>query len=82
MAERLSDILQGREANCLLPFLWMRDGHHDELPALVRQVYDSGARAFCVESRPHEQFCHQEWWDDGCGACRGPTLGHAGVDSG
>lgn len=48
----------------MLPFLWMHEGHRNELPGLVQQVYDSGARAFCVESRPHEQFCRQEWWDD------------------
>ena len=61
---RLQDILAGREGNHLLPFLWMHEGHRDELPDLVRQVYESGARAFCVESRPHEQFGRQGWWDD------------------
>ncbi|MBR0463124.1 MAG: glycosyl transferase family 2 [Clostridia bacterium] len=61
---RLQDVLTGGEDNHLLPFLWMHDGHHDELPDLVRQVWESGARALCVESRPHEQFCRQGWWDD------------------
>ena len=64
MDKRLNDILNGREGNHLLPFLWMREGHHDELPALIQTVYDSGARAFCVESRRHESFCEQRWWDD------------------
>lgn len=64
MDSHLTEVLDGREENYLLPFLWMHDGHHDELPALVDAVYQSGARAFCVESRPHEHFCEQEWWDD------------------
>lgn len=64
MDQRLNDIINGKEGNHLLPFLWMHDGHHDELPALVQQVYDSGARALCVESRPHEGFGEQSWWDD------------------
>ena len=64
MDARLNDILNGREGNHLLPFLWMHEGRRDELPTLVRQVYDSGARAFCVESRPHEGFCGPEWWGD------------------
>ena len=64
MDQKLKEVLEGREGNHLLPFLWMHDGHHDELAGLVGQVYDSGARAFCVESRPHEHFCEQEWWDD------------------
>ena len=64
MDVRLRDVLADREDNHLLPFFWMHDGHHDELPTLVQQVYDSGARAFCVESRPHEGFCGPSWWDD------------------
>ena len=64
MDKRLYDVLNDREGNHMLPFLWMHEGRHDNLPGLVQQIYDSGARAFCVESRPHEQFCRQEWWDD------------------
>ena len=64
MDKRLNEVLKNQEDNFLLPFFWMHDGHNAELPALVEQVYLSGARALCVESRPHEQFCCQEWWDD------------------
>lgn len=64
MDQRLHDVLCGKENNHLLPFLWMHDGHHDELPELVKQVYDSGARALCVESRPHEGFGGPSWWSD------------------
>ena len=64
MDQKLQDILTGRESNRLLPFLWMHDGHHDELPSMIQQVYDSGARAFCVESRPHNGFGGPTWWAD------------------
>ncbi|MBR6766348.1 MAG: hypothetical protein IKM02_00185 [Clostridia bacterium] len=64
MDHQFRDILEGREGNHLLPFLWMHDGHHDELPKFVQEVYDSGARALCVESRPHKKFCEEEWWAD------------------
>ncbi len=64
MDHRLHDILNGQEGNHLLPFLWMNEGYHDDLPGLIQQIYDSGARAFCVESRPHEGFCGPTWWDD------------------
>lgn len=62
--DRLYDIINHREENHLLPFLWMREGKRETLPALIRQIYDSGARALCVESRTHESFCEQAWWDD------------------
>ena len=64
MDKRLQDILTGKEGNHLLPFFWMHDGKRDVLPGIVQQIYDSGARAFCVESRPHENFCKEEWWGD------------------
>lgn len=64
MDKRLSDVLAGRESNHIFPFLWMKDHQTEKLPGLVESVYNSGARAFCVESRPHEQFCRQGWWDD------------------
>ncbi len=64
MDSKLHDILTDRESNHLLPFFWMHDGHHDELPHLIQQVYDSGARAFCVESRPHKDFAGPTWWAD------------------
>ena len=64
MDKRLQDVLAGQEANYMMPFFWIRDGHHGQLADMIQQVYDSGARAFCVESRTHEKFCQQEWWDD------------------
>ena len=64
MDKRLNDILIGQEGNHLLPFFWMHDGRHEVLADIVQSIYDSGARAFCVESRPHENFCRDEWWYD------------------
>lgn len=64
MDAKLREVLNGQEQNHLLPFLWMHDNKRAILPELVQQVYDSGARAFCVESRPHNHFCEEEWWGD------------------
>jgi len=64
MDKRLRDILENAEGNHLLPFFWMHDGRREVLPGIVKQIYDSGARAFCIESRPHENFCKDEWWGD------------------
>ncbi len=64
MYQRLSDVLTGAEANYMLPFYWQHGDHYDTIPAEVERIYQSGARAFCVESRPHRDFCGDGWWHD------------------
>src|SRR5699024_6853744 len=64
MDQRLSDVLLKQEGNYILPFLWMHEGNRERLAEYVSYVYKSGVRAFCVESRPHEHFCEDEWWGD------------------
>ena len=48
----LKSILENKTENYLLPFFWQHDGHDAEIPARVQKIYESGCRAFCVESRP------------------------------
>ncbi|MDR2742516.1 MAG: hypothetical protein LBB98_10235, partial [Treponema sp.] len=64
MDKNLNEALSGKPDNYILPFLWIHDGDTDRLKGQVRQVYDSGVRALCVESRPHEQFGKERWWTD------------------
>ena len=64
MISALNDILHGQEDNYLLPFYWQHGNHTDQIPAQVQQIYESGARALCVESRPHPDFCGDGWWRD------------------
>ena len=58
----LKSILENKTENYLLPFFWQHDGHDAEIPACVQKIYESGCRAFCVESRPYEHFCEDAWW--------------------
>ena len=64
MDTRLSDVLNGREDNHLFPFYWQRGDHRDRIPAQIARIRESGCRAFCVESRPHPDFCGEGWWRD------------------
>jgi len=64
MYERLNEVLNDREANYMLPFYWQHGDHHDTIPVEVERIYKSGAKAFCVESRPHKDFCGKTWWED------------------
>ncbi len=64
MDKRLSDILNGSEDNYLYPFYWQRGDHTEKIPEQIQMIYDSGCRAFCVESRPHPDFVGEGWWRD------------------
>jgi hypothetical protein len=64
MDRNLQEALAGKGGDYVLPFFWMHSGNHDRLRDLVRQVYTGGVKSFCVESRPHEQFCEEAWWAD------------------
>ncbi|MDR2135093.1 MAG: hypothetical protein LBO76_00595 [Treponema sp.] len=64
MDKNLTEALSGQTDNYILPFFWMHEGNAGRLRDLVRQVYSSGVKALCVESRPHEKFGEEEWWAD------------------
>lgn len=48
----------------MLPFLWMRGESEDTLRQYVDVIYKANCHAFCVESRPHPDFCGEKWWRD------------------
>ncbi len=62
--QAFDDILHGKEGNYLLPFFWQHDGHKEDLPRHIQAIWDSGCRAFCLESRPFEDFCGDSWWEN------------------
>ena len=64
MDVKLKAILNHTEGNHMLPFFWMHSGERHLIRRQVQAVYESGARALCVESRPHEHFGEDEWWGD------------------
>ena len=64
MDKKLFDILNGKGENYLLPFYWQHGDHTDKIPEQIQTIYDSGCRAFCVESRPHPDFAGEGWWRD------------------
>lgn len=64
MNQWLDDVLNGREENYMLPFFWQHGDHYDTIPEDIERIYRSGCRAFCVEARPHNDFCGDGWWRD------------------
>lgn len=64
MDKRLTEVLEGKGGNYLFPFMWLHEGGREGLAERIRKIQESGCRAFCVESRPHEEFGRQGWWED------------------
>lgn len=61
---RLKEVINGKENNYLMPFYWQHGDHTEKIPEQIQTIYDSGCRAFCVESRPHPDFAGEGWWRD------------------
>lgn len=65
MEQRLHDCLTDQASSeYILPFFWQ----HGEEPSVLRDeinaIQASGINEFCVESRTHEQFGEEKWWED------------------
>lgn len=64
MDRKIQEIIEGKQDNYLMPFMWIRDGEHERLVSHIGDIQSMGQKALCVESRPHANFCKDEWWDD------------------
>ena len=64
MEKSLFECLNGKHGSYILPFLWL----HGEPKARIREeilaIKQSGILEFCAESRVHQGFCRDSWWDD------------------
>ncbi len=59
-----TDIQNGRYENSIAPFLWL---HHEDDGLIVKElkaIHDAGIGAVCLESRTHDEFCRDGWWED------------------
>ena len=48
----------------IFPFLWLHGENTATLEQEIDAIYGASLRAFCVESRPHPDFCGPGWWRD------------------
>ena len=60
---KITDLLCGRTENYILPFFWQHGEDADTLIAEIDAIEKSGIKALCVESRTHEGFCEDGWWE-------------------
>ncbi|MCI9449301.1 MAG: glycosyl transferase family 2 [Clostridiales bacterium] len=64
MKDKLKRVLNGDSENHILPFFWQHGEDDDTLIKELHRIHDSGISAVCVESRPHEGFARDAWWED------------------
>lgn len=62
--KQLQDVLLGKEGNYIFPFFWQHGEEENVLREYMHVIYNSNIRAVCVESRPHPDFCGDQWWHD------------------
>lgn len=48
----------------IFPFLWLHGEDHNVIEREIDAIKTCGIDMFCVESRPHPDFCGEKWWDD------------------
>lgn len=61
---QLTQCLENKKTDYILPFFWQQGQSHERLLEEIIAIKKSGANSFCVESRTHEKFCEDQWWDD------------------
>ncbi len=64
MEKRLSELLENKGGNYILPFFWQHGEEEQLLCEGMEKIYASGIGAVCVESRPHPDFVGEKWWRD------------------
>ena len=61
---KLTQALNGDTDNYILPFFWQTGDTKEKLEAEMNKIANCGVKAVCLESRTHEQFCEEKWFDD------------------
>lgn len=62
--KRLNESINNEYASYILPFFWQHGDSHELLLEEIKAIEKSGAKELCVESRVHNEFCEDKWWDD------------------
>ena len=61
---RIKECKDNNYGSYILPFLWLRGESHERIYEEILAIKNSGITEFCAESRPYENFCKEQWWED------------------
>ncbi|MBR7032630.1 MAG: glycosyl transferase family 2 [Clostridia bacterium] len=62
--DKLDKCLNGTPDNHILPFFWQHGEDDETILEELHRIAASGVGALCVESRPHDGFVREPWWED------------------
>ncbi len=64
MNQNIQRLLNNQAGNYIFPFLWLHGEKEEVLRRYMQVIHESNIGAVCVESRPHPDFCGEQWWHD------------------
>ena len=64
MNHRVNECLSNQYGSYIFPFLWLHGEPQERIREEILAIKNSGISEFCAESRPYENFCRDQWWDD------------------
>ncbi|MBS5327261.1 MAG: hypothetical protein KHY20_12900 [Lachnospiraceae bacterium] len=64
MSDKIRALLEGKGGNYIFPFFWQHGETEEVLRKYMKVIHEANIGAVCVESRPHPDFCGEQWWHD------------------
>lgn len=64
MNQTVEKLLSGDMPNHLFPFFWQHGEDEETLREYIDAMQQAHCGGFCIESRPHPDFCGPDWWRD------------------
>ena len=61
---RLKDNIDNLTLDYIAPFLWLHWEEDSLIINEIEKIYESGIRSVCLESRTHDDFMKEGWWED------------------
>ena len=61
---KLTDVLAGTVNNHIFPFMWIHGETEEVYRDTVQAIAAANIGGFCIEARPHPNFCREQWWHD------------------
>lgn len=62
--DKMRQLINDKYDNHVMPFLWMHGEEEATIRKYIEKIHQSGIGSVCIESRPHEGFLQEQWWQD------------------
>ncbi len=62
--KRVIEAVNEKYDNYIMPLFWQHGEDAETICREINKIHEAGIGAFCVESRPFEDFCGEKWWEN------------------